>query len=71
MADKRGLHEKADAESKGFPSPGTDEFRKQINESLKLYSESLDKLIGSNYHSDYDQRNRTVVRLFGVNDFLY
>ena len=47
MADKRGLHEKADAESKGFSSPGTDEFRKQINESLKLYSESLDKLIGS------------------------
>ena len=47
MVDKRGLHEKADAESKGFSSPGTDEFRKQINESLKLYSESLDKLIGS------------------------
>ena len=47
MADKRDLHEKADAESKGFPPPGTDEFRRQINESLKLYSESLDKLIGS------------------------
>jgi len=44
MADKFTEESK---ERNASPLPGTEEFRKQMDRSLSLYSEGLDKLIGS------------------------
>ena len=47
MADKNEFQEKTDIRDSVFLPPGKNEFRNQMNQSLALYSEGLDKLIGS------------------------
>ena len=45
MADKNEFQEKTDIRDSVFLPPGKNEFRNQMNQSLALYSEGLDKLI--------------------------